>query len=98
MRHPTTGRPVRTTTLPGSPLCAGASTADGPANQLQLGDLLLAGSNPPPERGGLGQGWQIQLYNVRVRLFLVEGEPGWADMKKGALRPLYTQLPGKIRR
>ena len=57
------------------------------AQPTPTGRLSACGIQSPPERGGLGQGWQIQLYNVRVRCFWWRASPRWADMKKGALRP-----------
>lgn len=88
--------PVRTTPPLEAPLCAGASTADGPASQLQLGDLLLAGSNPLPNEVAWAKVGRSSFTTCGCAVS-GGGQAGMgrADMKKGALRPPVHTTSGE---
>lgn len=80
--------PVRTTHPLEAPRSAGASTA-GPANS-NWATCCLPGSNPLPNEVAWAKVGRSSFTTCGCA-FLVEGKPGWADMKKGALRlPVHT--------
>lgn len=76
-----------------TPLCAGASAADGPANSNWVTCCL---QDPTPSRTRWpGPRLADPALQRASALLLVEGKPGWADMKKGVARPPVHTTSGE---